>query len=96
MFSRQNQELDQIFTYYTTSRDSLKWYLDGIMNNEVVDSLYIGYTKQELRDAFLGYIDELEKNIIFSFIAGSDPDKLLFLCIMLSKIWVNKALACTF
>ncbi len=70
MFSRQNQELDQIFTYYTTSRDSLKWYLDGIINNEVVDSLYIGYTKQELRDAFLGYIDELEKNIIFSILSS--------------------------
>jgi hypothetical protein len=29
-------------------------------------------------------------------IAGSDPDKLLFLCIMLSKIWAKKGLACTF
>lgn len=70
MFSRQNQELDQIFTYYSTSRDSLKWYLDGIMNNAVVDSLYIGYTKRELRDVFLGHIDELEKNIIFSILSS--------------------------
>ncbi len=29
-------------------------------------------------------------------IVGSDPDKLLFLCIMLSKIWAKKGLACTF
>jgi len=29
-------------------------------------------------------------------IAGSDPGKFLFLCVMLSKIWVNKALECTF
>jgi hypothetical protein len=29
-------------------------------------------------------------------IAGSDPDKLLFLCIMLSKIWAKKGFAGTF
>ena len=70
MLSGENQELSEIFTYYSTSLESLKYYRKGITSNDVVDSNYIGYTNQELMKSFENYISELEKNISFSILSA--------------------------
>jgi len=66
----ENQELDVIFAYYNTSKASLLWYRDGILNGRLVNPDYVGYTKKELENAFLNHIDELEKGTIFNIFSS--------------------------
>ncbi|HHH54062.1 MAG TPA: hypothetical protein ENK91_10415 [Bacteroidetes bacterium] len=62
--------MGEIYLYYQTSNNSLIFYRDNIIKEKINDRNYTALTKNELIEAFVSHIDELEKTVSMSILSN--------------------------